>query len=283
MIISPIWRDTYFTTTLNTLVYEIRLDGNVIYSGKAVRFPDADELRININKICQNYLEEDIVQFLSNGDRQVHSQGQRVFSLWSNGYNLENYMFYYDYSYDYSKDIEGNVITSNPINGHYTDGMLKPKTIRISTQNSNQMYTDNDSTDYAVQGCGNYVLYYLNSYGGWDAFLIEGNVSKKDNINSFSIDRSFNNTSLDFENKRYISEIKTSYELNTGLLDDEQSANLAKNLMGSNMVYMHDLKEGMISPVVITDKNISYSKYINNIKMNSYKINIELSQSKVRR
>ena len=206
-----------------------------------------------------------------------------MFELWSNGYNLENYLIYYDYSYNYDKDIEGNVITSNPVNGHYVDGMLKPKTIRISTNSSNQVYTDNDSTDYDVQGCGNYVLYYLNTYGGWDAFLIEGNVVKKDGITSYSIDRAFNNTSIEFENKRYISEIKTSYEMSTGYLTDEQSENLAKNLIGSNMVYLHDLKEGVIKPVVIDDKSVTYQKYSNTGKMAKYTLNISDSQQKIRR
>lgn len=283
MQIGPAWRDIYYTTSLNTLLYEIRLDGNVIFSGKAVKMPGADELKININKICQSYLYEDLVQLLANGQRAVHSQGQRVFELWSNGYNLENYMIFYDYSYDYVKDIEGNVITSNPINGHYVDGMLKPKTIRISTNNSNQMYTDNDNTDYNVQACGNYVLYYLNSYGGWDAFLIEGAVSKRDNFTTYTMDRAFNNTTMDFENKRYISEIKTSYEMSTGFLNDEQSANLAKNLLGSNMVYLHDLKEGTIKPVVIEDKSVTYQTYSQAGKMANYKLNISESQSKVRR
>ena len=53
---APIWKDTYYTTTAATANYSILLNGGIIFSGKAVRYPDAENLKININKVCRNYL-----------------------------------------------------------------------------------------------------------------------------------------------------------------------------------------------------------------------------------
>ena len=63
-ITAPIWKDTYYTTTAASANYSIKLDGNTIFTGKAVRYPGADEMSININRICRNYLECDIAALL---------------------------------------------------------------------------------------------------------------------------------------------------------------------------------------------------------------------------
>ena len=63
-ITAPIWKDTYYTTTAASANYSIKLDGNTIFTGKAVRYPGADEMNININRICRNYLECDIAALL---------------------------------------------------------------------------------------------------------------------------------------------------------------------------------------------------------------------------
>lgn len=293
----PIWKDTNYLTSAATAVYEIRLDGGVIYTGRAVRYPDAEYLKINVNKVCRNYLFSDIDDLLTelpvNITRQYHYNEQRTFNLWVDSANVQDYVFYQDYSYGETKPATGTTVVSAPINGHYTQGMMRLRTTRISSP-SPIVYTDGyvgnpGSADeyygYDVQvKCTPYVLYYLNSYGGWDAFVIEGNVVKKDTISSYSTDAPFDNTTLEFETSKYVNEIKTSYELNTSYLTDEQSENLAKNLIGSLRVYLHNIEEGWVAPVVITDNSVTYQNYTNNgRKLASYKINVTASQSKVRR
>ena len=65
MVFKSIYSDTYYTTTADTFYYRIELDGSVIYSGKAVKMPNADEIRININKICSNYLSNDLDEMIN--------------------------------------------------------------------------------------------------------------------------------------------------------------------------------------------------------------------------
>ena len=46
---SPIWKDTYYTTSSNSFIYTITADGGVIFSGKAYKMPSQANIKININ------------------------------------------------------------------------------------------------------------------------------------------------------------------------------------------------------------------------------------------
>ena len=290
-ITAPIWKDTYYTTTADTVNYSIRLDGETIFTGKGVKYPGADDMQLNINKICRNYLECDIATLLttmpSSNTNLNHPNAQRTFNFYTGSTKVNDYVFYQDYSYTNDKPTTGSsIIVSNPINGHYVSGMLKVRTYR----GTSSYYTTGSASSSTGLGyttrvkCVPYVLYYLNSYGGWDAFAIEGTGVKKDAYTTYRTDQSYNNTTLQFETNKYVQEIKTSYELNTGLLSDEQSANLAKNLLGSIKVYLQNIDEGWIKPVIITDSNITYQTYqTNGRKLCQYKINVQESQSKIRK
>ena len=290
-ITAPIWKDTYYTTTADTVNYSIRLDGETIFTGKGVKYPGADDMQLNINKICRNYLECDIAGLLetmpSSNTNLNHPNAQRTFNFYTGSTKVNDYVFYQDYSYTNDKPTTGSsIIVSNPINGHYVSGMLKVRTYR----GTSSYYTTGSASSSTGLGyttrvkCVPYVLYYLNSYGGWDAFAIEGTGVKKDAYTTYRTDQSYNNTTLQFETNKYVQEIKTSYELNTGLLSDEQSANLAKNLLGSIKVYLQNIDEGWIKPVIITDSNITYQTYqTNGRKLCQYKINVQESQSKIRK
>ena len=294
---APIWKDTYYTSSASSANYYIMLDGGKIFSGKAVKYPDADNLQININKICRNYLDCDIAELLNSmptsNTNLDHLKAQRTFSLYVGGTNVRDYRFYQDYSYNTDKNVTGSSINvSNPINGHYVPGMLKVRTYRTTNTGSTNpaYYTTGSASSSTGLGyttkvkCTPYVLYYLNSYGGWDAFVIEGTTIKKDAFTTYQTDRVFNNTTLEFELNKYVQEIKTTYECNTGLLTDEQSANLAKNLVGSLRVYLQNIDEGWTRPVVISDANVTYQTYqTNGRKMCQYKITVMESQTKIRK
>ena len=281
MVKAPIYKDTYYTTSADTQYYRILVDGEVVYSGKAVKMPDADLIHININRVCRNYLDSNIVELLeTSATTIINYNACRTFNVVDqNQESLEDYMFLLDYSY--SSNWNGtNATLSSPINNHFISGQLKLKT----TVASSIVVTNKTTGDYSKEVCGDVVLYYLNANGGWDSFAIEGTVTKKDTLTSFTTDRAFNNTTVEFETNRYISEIKTSYVLNTGYLSDVESEKLAKHLLSSNKVYMHNLKEGWIKPIVIDDTQITYQTYKgNNKKMSTYKINVKESQSKIRK
>lgn len=284
MVKTSIWKDTYYTSTDSSLVYVIKDSNNaVLFTGKAYKLPSETYLKININKICRNYLSNDIQSLLESQDASAtNSEACKTFYITdSNGTILETYMFLYDYDYGHSWTGAAETL-SQPINGKYVDGMLK---FRTTITNQGVVTNYKTSTAYPhLLSCAEYVLYYLSANGGWCSFVIEGTTLKSDKITQYTTDKTFNNQSLDFENNRYVSEIITSYKMNTGWLSDEEAANLAKNLIGSNKVYVHNLKDGNIFPAVITDTSVDYQTYkTNGKKMAQYTINIKESQSKIRR
>lgn len=155
--------------------------------------------------------------------------------------------------------------------------------IRTAADLQGKKITIDSAITYDCNYCGDYALYYLNSHGGWDSFLIEGKVQKTDNITQYKYSKSFNNTTIEYESGRYISEIATKYVCYTSWLTDAQSANLAKNLLSSNKVYLHDLVNNKIIPVIIENTTIDYKKYFNERQMISYKINLVESQTKIKK
>lgn len=141
----------------------------------------------------------------------------------------------------------------------------------------------NGDVRYECAYCGDYALYYRNKKGGYDAFLLEGQVTRTDSMVNHEYNRSFDNQTSEFEKGRYISEISTTYTCNTGWLTDRQSANLAENLIQSTYVFMHDLNSGDIFPVIIDETSVKIKTYRSERKLVNYQFKVKASQSRIRR
>ena len=141
----------------------------------------------------------------------------------------------------------------------------------------------NSAVTYDVGYCGAFGAYYTNSHGGWDAFLFEGKCKRVDKMDAYSIDRPFNNNTIDHESKTYLNDITLEYELNTGWLTDRQAENFAHNLIQSTTIYLHDLENNKIFPVVITDTEAEFKKFEDNRRMVSYTLRVKASQKRIRR
>ena len=174
------------------------------------------------------------------------------------------------------KDGSTDVITSDGINCYYSAnkeirscGSKMPfKLMSGSTQV--------DSIEFVYgDGSKHFVLYYVNAYGGWDSLLIGGNVKKTDNVTPFS-----------YRNKqrgkvKYMNEITSAWTLYT---DDMNDGSKMYHLLESTDVYLHNLKNDEIIPVVITDTNCEYKTYANQgNKRFNYTINVEESKYKYRK
>lgn len=274
-------------------------DSKVIYSGKAYKFPNSDTVKININKICQNYLNSNIHNIMQSladtGMLPTDEDGNvlndiedsvHTFSLYKVGENIPaaTWTFINDWSYQRKQfsDI-GTLPTFNAIiNAHYAEGMICFDTSYAVEKKKLWISTGNDGT-YWIPSCGDYAIYFQNLWGGWNSFLIEGDVTITDNINSYLYNRAFNNNTVEFEEGRYIAEIKSKYNLNTGLLDDEEAETLVKHLLSSNATYLHDLKKNTVIPIVITNKDLIYKTYRNqNGTPFNYVIEVQASQTKIR-
>lgn len=281
----PIWRDVYYTATVeDKLDYYVTKqinndDEEVIYSGRAYLMPGHSNVKVNISKICQDYLNNNIDDgniFSGSTLSNINEDAVHTFHLYDGeGNELDYYIFRYDWSY---KPLSIYTTITNPINGH-SDGRMRPLVTHVV---DNSYYRNlYQASSYTTGYCGDYALYYLQRNGGWAAFLIEGNVKKKDSYEKYSYNMSFDNNKAEFEENTYHLQLTTTWSLSTGWLSDAQSENLAFNLLPSNRVFMHDLKEGKIIPVVITNSEAEYKTFkTNGRKMVNYTIEIRESQKK---
>lgn len=282
-VISPIYKDTCYIFTGSTLEYKVQLDGATIFNGRAYAAPGQDTISINVNRVCENYLNNyDITPILTEETGTTAAlEAFREFLLIdsSDDSTLETYRFLYNYDYDGEFNAAGMAL-SDPITNKTATNMLPLRTYFTGQQVNNML----DGTFYPESVCGaEYALYYLNARGGWDAFVIEGSSQKTDKISRHQYNKSYNNQTLEYERNTYISEIESAWKLNTGILDDEQARKLCWHLLASNRVYLHDLKADKIVPVVITNTQNIYNTYKNNDHQPiQYEIDLVESQTKLR-
>lgn len=285
-----IWKDTYFTVpaSASPFSYTISVDGNTIFSGKAFVAPDEAEIKIKVNDICKDYLSITLPE-LPTGTGSTTTDDTlsvRTFTVNSEGgVPLSSYTFTNDWSYDWEEySSSGFTYKACPINGRTTNGqfILLSRMSRggvaktFASLHIAPLYAPYYTTGY----CGDYALYYLNSHGGWDSFLIEGNVRRKDEYNRLTISTPYNNNTLEWGKRAYDNQIRPSWEMTTGYLTDTESEILAKNLLRSNQVYLHDIVRGKIWPVVLTDGTGDFKTFkTNGRKFITYTINAEASQT----
>lgn len=282
------WEDVILQRTESVFDYRIYNKNNLIFQGRAYKRPNADTNDIKLNKIFENYLSNSINDLLNTDKTEDTSADAckvfKIMKLDADGTEtlIDEYTILYDWSYDFGFRGKDTVL-SRPINGRYVAGMYKMNTSVNGTSGT----VTNSLTGGAynvLADCGEYALYYLNAYGGWDALLIDGTVLKKSTIKQYTTDRNINNSRIEFEQTKYINEIQDAYEINTGFLTDEQAANLSNNLIPSREVYLHFLNDDKIIPVLITDTSVTYQTYqTNNLQMPQYKINVKESQIKLRK
>ena len=294
MVNAPIWKDTFYNVSYVNSPYEYSIvmkDEQVIgstavtnyvtvFNGKAWARPGDEYIRININKIAQDYLYSDLpdLRNITSATTYDNKYAVRQFYLVSNNTTAETFNFLLDWSYENTGITAGSL--SAPINNHFVPGMfLLSTSINSSLNVTTSIIISRGSSSSTT--CGRYALYYLNRYGGWDCFLIEGEVVKTDTYKRYQIGRAYDNTTLDFQKRTYDNEITDKYKLVTGWLSDSESKILAKHLLSSNQVYLHDLVNGDIMPVNITDNNATYKTYKNTgRKRVNYTVNVECSQIK---
>ena len=282
------WEDVILQRTESVFDYRIYNKNNLIFQGRAYKRPNADTNDIKLNKIFENYLSNSINDLLNTDKTEdISVNASKVFQikkLDTDGTEtlIDEYTILYDWSYDFRFRGEDTNL-SRPINGRYVAGMYKMNTT-VNGQSGTVTNSLNGGAYNVLADCGEYALYYLNAYGGWDALLIDGTVLKKSTIKQYTTDRNINNSRIEFEQTKYINEIQDAYEINTGFLTDEQAANLSNNLIPSREVYLHFLNDDKIIPVLITDTSVTYQTYqTNNLQMPQYKINVKESEIKLRK
>ena len=313
--IGAIWKDVEYNfggnTTYDYTIYDD--NNNLLFSGRSNKRPNELGNKILVNKICQNYLKTPELNF----NYVSSSAGYNTFTLRNaeGNYVLHTYKFINDWSYTaYKTGLVSYPIMNKPyiVQGQrcpftvlgttnqmtvpygvtYTDGTSWNSTEYVTEEMKTVMFMRTDEKPFkrvhigskiydVTDKCIEYVLYYVNGNGGYDWFPIEGRVNKTDEITAYHTTKNYNNTTLQFGRKRYLSEINRKYELHTGWLNDEESSRMW-HLLESNTVYLHNIIEGKIYPVVITNYEVEHKKRTLLSSRISYTINVELSQTRMR-
>ena len=150
---------------------------------------------------------------------------------------------------------------------------------------------------YDMDHCGPGAFIYRNRFGGWDSFLIEGNIIKTDNYTKLNWSRKGEyNQGYHINTLKYINEkvtdsvnIDTTYQAYTGWLSDEEAERLVFHLLSSPIVYFQNLhKENQVfdtdplfnlMPIRITTSSAEYKKFRNGKKLINYLITFEKSNT----
>ena len=288
---------------------------------------------IDIPRLVDNYIKSDFVQQNTGEDWVDMNSGYCTVDVYNmaetNAVVDATFKYWNDWSrfekkYDYTRSL------NDPINGKGCDNMIIPfcvyyddeatftivdtdkngniNTYTLSSPSSPFMMRYNSYYDikkleykqdnevlfsYDMNHCGPGAFIYRNRFGGWDSFLIEGNISKTDNYTkqNYRIKGEYNqeyviNTLKYIDEKRTDSiDIDTTYEASTGWLTDEESERLVFHLLSSPIVYFQNLhKENQlydtdssfdIIPVRITASSSEYKKFRNGRRLVNYLITFE--------
>lgn len=144
--------------------------------------------------------------------------------------------------------------------------------------------TIGNKTFKIVNTCSRYALYYVNAYGGWDSFLIEGNHMVSDNITRHTRETEYDNRSIQNRGKHnYVNEIVKSMTLHTSWLSDEESLRM-HHLLNSTEVYLYDMETKQMIPVILSNSTTDYKTYKSNGgKLVNYAIEVEYANTRLRR
>lgn len=314
---TPIWKDTdYSITTFNeNIEYEIQSNG-IVYSGKAYKLPDEQEIVIiNINKICSSHLSSSIENAFMGNTKYHYIPSHKRFNLLINDELTESYNFYNSYSYtELYRNNNDCINLSFPINNvidtrqYFVNSFFFPilsngnpyvrysldakqgsnysssinidsnQQCVITDKNINNEGTltlsyalDNaDTMVYEVKNtCCKYCLYYVNAFGGWDSFLINGNDKRTDEVTRYNYTRAVNNTTTNHSSVNYFNTYKPQYRLYTHYLTDEEASRMY-HLLESTTVYLHNLEEDKVIPVTINSNSVEYKTFTNNGKKKFY-------------
>lgn len=284
---TAIWKDTYYIADAEDSPFEYTLElenGTVVFRGRAYAAPAERYIRININKIAQDYLRQSVPPLnqatAGATGSAVAEDGVHVFVLRdADGRVVGTYEFYYDWSYVDREEEYGVIALSEPINGKAVEGMVQLYSYILDGRLYNT-YSKRNITGYQIGNyCTDYAIYYCNRNGGWDSYLPLGVCKRFDNYDRKNITMAYDAGSLGWGKKTYNNQITPSWEINTGWVNDSESDNLARNLLGSNQVFLHDLNTDTIYPVVLTDTQVQFKTFVNNNrKMINHTIRMEASQ-----
>ena len=309
----PLWQDIVWSIGGASVPFVIYNSlGEEIYRGTATRSTDYNSyIDIRLNDIFTSALSGDRTLRIAGGvvatpESRVTTDVFTAKNL--NNYNTEAFDVVADYSY-----MQYRAIASDPIvplldprqhlfitfwektskidivafsggsvsDLKYDSGpktfCLGPSAIYGKSQIAASTDYNNESRSWRVKNtCADYVLHYVNTFGGWDSLVMLGRCSVAEDYKRAEIKR--NDSKVVYAN-----EVTKKWVLRTGLLTDEQSSKM-HHLLGTTRAMLEDLNTGEIVDVVVTNSSCDTQTFRGNgNKMAQYEINVSLAEDRIRR
>lgn len=135
-----------------------------------------------------------------------------------------------------------------------------------------------------VTECARFALYYVNCHGGWDTFLIEGNHQETDSLKRYTMEMVYDNRNIQNRGTRnYVNEITKQFTLHTSWLFGDQGKEM-HNIINSTEVYLYDISEGQMIPVIIPSNSCEYRSFKNNgNQLVRYSLQVQVAHNRIRR
>lgn len=316
----PIWQDLFLSVPDNNL-FRVSKNGTVIFQGKA-RAAAGLSAQVRMNTICAPAMDYGSPAFRAKQRNAICLPQTFVMERSTNGTTwttIGTVDFIPDWSYE---TVRQNATNKNaPINDHfayrqvlfvsqtnatsinprYRNGSTWTNTGAVSMTGGGTLswplYGPCSAQTQAVEmgsfgwytpkHCAPAALYYRNAYGGWDAFLIEGNILPSEDYQRHTrrtiVDNSGNPNVINRGEWNYATERTLRWVLNTGALNDAESVALSQHLLPSNDVWLHDFDANRVYPVIIDDGSQRVNKYYRTIgrQVVTYQISCHLAQDRV--
>jgi hypothetical protein len=134
------------------------------------------------------------------------------------------------------------------------------------------------------KSCARYSLLYKNPYGGYDQLLIEGAAHLKRSVVRDTFKADYDNTEAMRETWDFQNEVTRTYEMNTGLLTEDESSRMPF-LLDSPDVYLNDLTAPsvFIPALIVTDSYAFQDVNQRGARMRNHTFEIQVAQNEYRR
>lgn len=312
----PIWKDKIVDLGSASVLFRITTGGTTIYEGKATARPGESTAKVRINDICADYLVHALptMQDLAYTAMTLPTfvVQKKPSSSWT---TVTSVQFSPDWSYDYgttpsdlSAPINGRVdnrmlilfsgsgMSSLSASYHRTSGTSTSRSISVSSGSTGtgafnagavsgvDRITIKSRVYYPIGSCYRYALYYVNAFGGWDQFLIEGNDMEVDEVVRHLREVEYDNNSIINAGKdNYVNEVNKSWTFHSGLLTDDEASRM-HHLVDSNYVYLCHIPSRYMYPVIMETNTCQYKTFKNQgRRMVEYTIQVGLAQNRLRR
>lgn len=313
--IIPVCKDMQLAYSTNDeyITYSVESNGEILYTGRSYKKPKDNKCYFKLNEITENFIDNEFNPegaTLQRATNSIKKFGVNV------GDSSTQYWFYNNWDYTFANVATNQVkVLSKPINnkisksGKFVVSVINTYdsnynvsieifknnnwvTAKTETLNANSIYhillnvsEYGNVSKFRVLGevydvvndCIEYQLVYSNKCGGFDVINLNGRTQIEDKFEALYHSKSVLNTTALHEKSKWLNGVKRVFTGNIFWLNKRQAERI-EHLFSSTMVWLYDIKNDRMIPVVIEDSSVDYK---NNNKLMAFQIKLSESHTKI--